>query len=40
MDCVQVRAKVITDSTGAVTEIPLLLTSEGPLEPVGGEFVV
>lgn len=32
MDCVQVRAKVITDSTGAVTEIPVLLTSEGPLE--------
>lgn len=32
MDCVQVRAKVVTDSTGAVAEIPILLTRAGPLE--------
>lgn len=31
MDFVSVRAKVITDSTGAVAEIPIILTSNGPL---------
>lgn len=34
MDCVSIRAKVISDATGAVSEIPVLLTSEGPLEPL------
>lgn len=34
MDCVSVRAKVLSDSTGAVSEIPVLLTSEGPLQPL------
>lgn len=31
MDCVSIRAKVLSDSTGAIAEIPILLTSEGPL---------
>jgi hypothetical protein len=31
MDFVQVRAKVVTDNTGAVFEIPVLLTGAGPL---------
>jgi hypothetical protein len=34
MDFVSVRAKVLSDSTGAVSEIPVLLTSEGPLQPL------
>ena len=34
MDFVSVRAKVVTDSTGAVAEIPILMTSEGPLQPL------
>lgn len=34
MDCVSVRAKVISDATGAVAEIPVLLTDDGPLEPL------
>ena len=38
-DFVQVRAKVITDSTGAVAEIPVLLSSEGPLEPLVDYFL-
>lgn len=32
MDVVQVRARVITDDTGAISEIPILLTDQGPLE--------
>lgn len=39
MDFVQVRAKVITDSTGAVSEIPVLLTTDGPLEPLVDYFL-
>lgn len=39
MDFVQVRAKVVTDSTGAVAEIPVLLSSEGPLEPLVDYFL-
>ena len=35
----QVRAKVITDSTGAVSEIPILLTSEGPVESLVDYFL-
>lgn len=31
---VQVRAKLITDATGAVAEIPILLSSHGCLEPL------
>ncbi|MEC5208741.1 hypothetical protein QF022_003697 [Vogesella perlucida] len=31
MDFVSVRAKVLSDATGAVSEIPVLLTQEGPL---------
>lgn len=31
MDFVSVRAKVIADSTGAVAEIPIILTGNGPL---------
>ncbi len=34
MDFVQIRAKVITDETGAIVEIPILLTDRGPLEPL------
>jgi hypothetical protein len=34
MDFVQTRAKVITDETGAIAEIPVLLTDDGPLEPL------
>lgn len=34
MECVSIRAKVITDATGAVAEIPILLTSDGPLLPL------
>jgi hypothetical protein len=34
MDFVQTRAKVITDETGAIAEIPVLLTEQGPLEPL------
>ena len=33
MDFVSVRAKVLPDSSGAVSEIPVLLTNEGPLQP-------
>src|SRR5450432_86583 len=39
MEFVQLRAKVITDSTGAVSEIPILLTSEGPLESLVDYFL-
>lgn len=31
MDLVMLRAKVLADSTGAIAEVPILLTSEGPL---------
>lgn len=31
MDIVSIRAKVLSDSTGAVAEIPVLLTDQGPL---------
>lgn len=34
MHFASVHAKVLTDSTGAVSEIPVLLTSEGPLQPL------
>lgn len=34
MDFVVIRAKVLSDSTGAVAEIPILLTSEGPIHPL------
>lgn len=34
MDFVSVRAKVLSDSTGAVSEIPVLLTNDGPLLPL------
>lgn len=34
MDLVSIRAKVLSDSTGAVSEIPVLLTDEGPLQPL------
>lgn len=34
MNCVQARAKVIIDETGAIAEIPVLLTEQGPLEPL------
>jgi hypothetical protein len=34
MDVVQVRARVITDETGAISEIPILLTDQGHLEPL------
>jgi hypothetical protein len=34
MDFVQTRAKLIVDQTGAVAEIPVLLTAEGPLAPL------
>lgn len=34
MECVSIRAKVVTDATGAVSEIPILLTSDGPLMPL------
>lgn len=34
MDFVSVRAKVLSDATGAVSEIPVLLTSNGPLQPL------
>ena len=34
MDFVQLRARVITDKTGAIAEIPILLTDHGPLEPL------
>lgn len=34
MDFVQVRARVITDETGAISEIPILLTDHGYLEPL------
>lgn len=34
MDFVSVRAKVIADATGAVAEIPVILTSDGPLQPL------
>src|SRR5437899_8459720 len=39
MEFVQVRAKVITDSTGAVSEIPILLTREGPLQSLVDYFL-
>ena len=39
IDFVQVRAKVITDSTGALSEIPFLLTTEGPLESLVDYFL-
>jgi hypothetical protein len=32
LDVVQTRARVIVDETGAVAEIPILLTADGPLE--------
>jgi hypothetical protein len=31
MDLAMVRAKVLSDSTGAITEIPILVTGDGPL---------
>lgn len=31
MDFVSVRAKVLSDATGAISEIPVLMTSDGPL---------
>lgn len=34
MTVVQVRAKVFSDATGAYTEIPILLTGQGPLLPL------
>lgn len=34
MDIVSVRAQVISDATGAISEIPVLLTSNGPLLPL------
>jgi len=34
MDFSVIRAKVLSDSTGAVAEIPILLTNEGPLHPL------
>jgi len=34
MDFVSIRAKVLSDSTGAISEIPVLLTNEGPLQPL------
>lgn len=34
MDFVSVHAKVVSDSTGAVSEIPVLLTNDGPLVPL------
>ena len=34
MDFVQTRTRVIADETGAVVEIPVLLTDHGPLEPL------
>jgi hypothetical protein len=34
MTVVQVRARVYSDATGAWTEIPILLTTEGPLSPL------
>ncbi len=34
MDYVSIRAKVVSDSTGAIAEIPIILTSDGPLQPL------
>jgi hypothetical protein len=34
MAFVQTHARVIADETGAVAEIPVLLTDHGPLEPL------
>ena len=34
MEFIQVRARVITDDTGAISEIPILLTDHGHLEPL------
>jgi len=31
MDLVSIRAQIVSDATGAISEIPILLTSEGPL---------
>jgi hypothetical protein len=39
LDFVQVRAKVVTDSTGAVSEIPILLTTDGPLTSLVDYFL-
>ena len=39
MDVVQIRARVITDETGAISEIPILLTDQGYLEPLVDYFL-